>query len=250
MTIYVDGLLFLNFFFDFLLLMSTSVILKRNASVFRLIIGAFIGSLSIFILFLKVSGFELFLIKLYLGFLMCILCFGYGNLKKFLRCFFTFYLVSIVLGGFLFYLNIEFSYKHCGLVFFNKGRVSIFFICLVSIIVLYFYVKQFRSYKNNICNLCNCTIYIGSEKLKLTGFLDSGNTLMFKGRYVIISNLDNTFNRKKYYVICNSIGSNSLLEVIKINIEVSGVLYKDVYMGFSKNVSRDYDLLLNGGMIC
>ena len=102
MTIYVDGLLFLNFFFDFLLLMTTSIILKRNVSVFRIILGAFIGSLSILILFFKIGSFELFLIKFYLGFLMCIVSFGYKNIKNFLTNFFPFYLVSIILGGFLY----------------------------------------------------------------------------------------------------------------------------------------------------
>ena len=121
MTIYVDGLLFLNFFFDFLLLLSVSVILKRNVSIFRIIIGAFIGSLTILILFFKITSFELFLIKVYLSIIMCLVSFGYKDLKYTLKNILFLYLVSIILGGFLYMINIEFGYKNKGLVFINNG---------------------------------------------------------------------------------------------------------------------------------
>ena len=111
MTIYVDGLLFLNFFFDFLLLLSVSIILKRNVSIFRVIIGAFIGSLTILILFFKITSFELFLIKVYLSIIMCLVSFGYKDLKYTLKNILFLYLVSIILGGFLYMINIEFGYK-------------------------------------------------------------------------------------------------------------------------------------------
>ena len=143
MTIYVDGLLFLNFFFDFLLLLTTSIILKKNTSMFRIILGAFVGSLSRLVLFFKINSFELFLIKLYLAFLMCIIVFGFKNLKSFLITFFSFYMISIVLGGFLYYLNIEFSYKHEGLVFYHKGvSINVIILVLFTPIILYIYIKQ------------------------------------------------------------------------------------------------------------
>lgn len=53
MTVYIDGLLFLNFYLDFLLLLTVVVALKRNVKVFRIILGAFVGSLTILVLFLK-----------------------------------------------------------------------------------------------------------------------------------------------------------------------------------------------------
>ena len=251
MTIYVDGLLFLNFFFDFLLLMTTSIILKRNVCIFRIILGAFIGSLSILVLFFKIGSFELFLIKLYLGFLMCIVSFGYKNIKNFLINFFSFYLVSIMLGGFLYYLNLEFSYKHSGLLFYYKGvSVNVIFLCIISPIVLYIYIRQVRMYKSKISNFYKVNIYIGRKVLHLDGFMDSGNSLMFKGKFVIISNIKNRFNNKKYLVPYNSASGSGLLEVIKVRkVEVIGIgEFCDIYLGFSDNLS--YDVLLNGGMIC
>ena len=144
MTVYIDGLLFLNFYLDFLLLLTCVVILKRNVKMFRIILGAFIGSLTIFVLLLKITSLELFFIKIYLSLIMCIVCFGYKNLKSFFINVGTFYMVSILLGGFLYFLNITFSYKHKGMLFFNDGfSINALFLIIISPIVLYFYVHLY-----------------------------------------------------------------------------------------------------------
>ena len=242
----------LNFFFDFLLLMTTSIILKRNVCVFRIILGAFIGSFSILVLFFKINSIELILIKLYLGFLMCVFCFGYKNIKYFFINFFSFYLVSIFLGGFLYYLNLEFSYKHDGIIFYHRGvSINVIFLCIFSPIILYIYIRQFMFYKSKIQNYYKVNIYLGRKVLNLNGYLDSGNSLCFKGRFVIISNLKNNFRNKKYLVPLNTVSGVSLMEVIKVGkVEVIGLgIFSDVYLGFS-DFSADYDVLLNGGMIC
>ena len=251
MTIYVDGLLLLNFFFDFLLLMTTSIILKRNVSIFRITLGAFIGSLSILVLFFKIGNFELFLIKFYLGFLMCIISFGYKNIKNFLINFSSFYLISIILGGFLYYLNLEFSYNHSGLLFYHKGvSVNVIFLCIISPVILYIYIRQVRMYKYKICNYYKVNIFIGRDIIHLNGYMDSGNNLIFKGKFVIISNIKNKFRNKKYLVPYNTASGSYLMEVIKVRrVEVIGIgVFDNIYLGFSDSLS--YDVLLNGGMIC
>ena len=139
MTVYIDGLLFLNFYFDFLLLLTVVILLKRNVKMFRIIFGAFIGSLTILVLFFKIDSMQLFFIKIYLSFIMCIVCFGYRNLKSFLVNVGVFYMVSILLGGFLYFLNITFSYKHDGLNFFNDGfSINALFLIIISPIILYY----------------------------------------------------------------------------------------------------------------
>ena len=252
MTVYVDGILLLNFFFDFLLLLTTAIILKRNVKMFRIILGAFIGSLSILVLFFKINSFELFLIKVYLGFLMCIVTFGFKNIKYFGTNMGTFYVVSILLGGFLYYLNLEFSYKHDGLIFYHKGvSVNVIFLCIFSPIILYIYIRQVRMYKSRVCNCYKVRVYIGRKVLNLNGYMDSGNTLCFKGRPVIITNIDNQFRSKKYLVPYTSVSGVSLIECIRVSrVEVLGLgEFKDVYLGFSKNMNIfGMDILLNGMM--
>ncbi|MBR3198958.1 MAG: sigma-E processing peptidase SpoIIGA [Bacilli bacterium] len=251
MTVYIDGLLFLNFFFDFLLLLTTDIILKRNVKLFRIILGAFVGSLSILVLFFNINSFYLFIVKFLLGFLICFICFGFKNVKYFLVNFFSFYIVSIILGGFLYYLNLEFSYKHKGLIFYHKGiSINVIFLVIFTPIILYIYIKQIKMFKNKGVNLYKVNIYIGKEILNLNGYLDTGNTLFFKGRPVIITNIDNRFRNKKFLVPYNTVDGVNLLSCIKVRkVEVIGLgEFKNVYMGF-KNVSvLGVDVLLNGMM--
>ena len=252
MTVYIDGVLFLNFYLDFLLLLTVVVILKRNVRIFRVILGAFVGSLTILVLFFEISSLELFFIKIYLSFLMCILCFGYHNLKMFLTNIFTFYIVSILLGGFLYFLNITFSYKSVGLVFINNGlSVNAIFLILVSPVILYLYVKQVRMFKKRLSCFFKTNIYIGRKVLKLNGYLDTGNTLSYKKRPVILTNIDNSFRNKKVYIPYIVIGGTGILECIKVRkVEVIGIgVFENVYLGFSKDFKAfGCDVLLNGLM--
>ena len=252
MTVYIDGLLFLNFYLDFLLLLTVVVVLRRNVKLFRIILGAFVGSLTILILFFKLSSLDLFFIKIYLSFLMCIICFGYHNLKMFLTNIGFFYVVSILLGGFLYFLNITFSYKNEGLVFFNNGiSVNALFLVIISPVILYFYIKQVKMFKKKVACFFKTNIYIGHKVLNLNGYLDTGNTLSYKNRLVILTNIDNSFRNKKIYIPYIVIGGSGLLECIKVKkVEVIGLgVFENVYLGFSKDFNlAGADVLLNGLM--
>ena len=53
MTIYIDYIFFINFLFDLILLYGINIILKRNTSRARLLLGSIFGGLTIFILFMS-----------------------------------------------------------------------------------------------------------------------------------------------------------------------------------------------------
>ena len=252
MTVYIDGLLFLNFYLDFLLLLTVVVILKKNVKLFRIILGSFLGSLTILVLFFEIGSLELFFIKIYLSFIMCIVCFGYHNLKSFLINVGCFYMVSILLGGFLYFLNITFSYKNNGLVFFNNGiSVNALFLILVSPIILYFYLKQMKMFKSKVVCFFKTNIYVGKKVLNLNGYLDTGNSLTYKSKPVILTNIDNNFRNKKIYIPYIVIGGSGVLECIKVRkVEVIGIgVFENVYLGFSKDFKlAGADVLLNGLM--
>ena len=63
MTIYIDMVFLLNILLDFILLMSVSVILTRNASIKRIILGSMIGGVSTTLLFITISNLLLFILK-------------------------------------------------------------------------------------------------------------------------------------------------------------------------------------------
>jgi len=251
MTIYIDGLLFLNFFIDFLLLLTTSVILKRNVKIFNVVIGAFVGSLTILILFLKINTIQLFILKIYFGILMCLFTFGFKNLKYFLINLVTIYTVGILLGGFLYMIKMEFSYKHTGFLFFKGGNINIIVLCILAPIVLYIYIRQVRLYKTSIVNYKKVNICIGKKKINLNGYLDTGNTLCYKGKPVILTNIKNTFKNKTILVPYKVIGGSGLLECIKVTkVEVDELgIFENIYLGFSKDFNvAGADVLLNAKM--
>ena len=116
MKIYIDLILLLNFGFDFLLLLSVSTILRRNTEIYKLLLGAFIGSISVLTLFIKITSLELFMLKIIISILMCLISFKYKNIKYTLKNILYLYISSIVLGGALYLLNIEFTYKNQGII--------------------------------------------------------------------------------------------------------------------------------------
>ena len=83
MKIYIDVVLFINFSFDLLILLTTSIILKRNAKFYKLMLGAFVGSLSILFLFIKITSFQLFLLKIIISIIMVLISFGFKSVKYF-----------------------------------------------------------------------------------------------------------------------------------------------------------------------
>ena len=91
---------------------------------------------------------------------MVIFTFGYKDIRYTLKNLFYLYTSSIILGGFLYLLNLEFSYKNTGLVFYYDG-LSINFIVMIimSPIIIFAYIKQGLELKNNYSNYYNIDIY-------------------------------------------------------------------------------------------
>ena len=92
MKIYLD----LIFSFDFILLLTVSIILRRNTKIIRLILGSIIGSLSTFLLFLNLNNIELFLYKLFISIIMILIIFKYKNIKYTLKNMEYLYIIRII----------------------------------------------------------------------------------------------------------------------------------------------------------
>ena len=238
MKIYVDLILFLNFGFDFLLLLSVSLILRRNAEMYRLLIAAFVGSISVLALFIKINSIELFFLKIIISILMLLASFGYKNLKYTIKNMIYLYISSIILGGGLYLLNIELTYKNQGIIFY-KNKMSINFIILVILapIIIYIYIKECKNLKNNYSNYHKVEIKIKDKTIKCTGFLDTGNKLKdpYKKRPIILIN--NNYLKKldlnKIIVPAHTIVGTKLIECIKIdNLIIDNIeIKKEVLLG-------------------
>ena len=141
MTIYLDIVFILNFSFDAFLLFTVAIILKRKTSFKRILLGSLVGSLTIIFLFFNLNNYFLFIVKIIFAILMILTSFGYHNLKY--TCNNLFYLIttSILLGGFLYLINIEYSYDNTGLIFYSNG-LSLNFIMSLIIAPLALYISN------------------------------------------------------------------------------------------------------------
>ena len=148
MKIYIDLIIIINFFFDFILLFCVSIILKRNVKIKRIVLASLIGGISIISLFIPFNTISLFLFKLFISIIMILTAFSYKNFKYTFDNFKYLYVISIFLGGFLYFLNTSFSYKNVGLIFFHNGlSINIIFINISSPIILILYIKNNKKLK-------------------------------------------------------------------------------------------------------
>ena len=176
MKVYLDLVFFMNFGFDFLLLLTVNLVLKRNRKLPSILLGSAIGALSIFFLFLPLNSVTLFLLKILVSFLM-------------IWTTFYLYFISILLGGFLYYLNLEFSYQNQGLIFFHNGfSINFILLFILSPFILWCYLKQIKSFKTTYHAYYQVElIYLGKSYFH-TGYLDTGNKLYdpYKHRPVLL----------------------------------------------------------------
>jgi len=259
MKVYVDLLFIINILFDFMLLLLVSLILRRHMKIYKIILGSLVGGLSIFFLFLDISSKILFLLKIMIAIFMCLSTFGFKDIKYTLKNILHLYLVSIVLGGILYLLNIEFSYKNNGLIFYHEGiSINIILILTISPILLYLYVKELKNIKTNYSKYYKINIYFRNNKnLELNAFLDTGNNLIdpYKKRPIILVDYNKIkkyiTNEKELLVPYSNIGSDSILKCIRVNkIVIDDKEYKNILIGLSPNkiYIDGVDAILNNNM--
>ncbi len=242
MKIYLDLVFLVNFGFDLLLLLTLKIVLKKNTTIKRILLGALLGGLSIFFLFLPLNTVTLFILKIIISLIMIRVSYPFTNIKTYLKDILYLYFISIILGGFLYYLNLEFSYKNTGLVFFHNGfSINYILLIILSPIILYLYIKQ-----NKYLRKINATNYIvtftyKNKEYTYNAYLDTGNKLYdpYKKRPVILL-YDSEFNigknEKIIYVPYKTLEHNGVIPCIIIkNIVIDNKIeVNNVLVGISK----------------
>lgn len=221
MKVYLDSLLILNLFIDYFILYGTKRLLKRKTSIKRLILGSIIGSLTTFTVFLKLTSLKLLIIKLILSIFIILVTFGKRN---FIENIFYFYIISIIIGGVLYLINIRLNY---------------FSLLLIIPIIINVYINKIKEYKLNIKNNYIVEIIIKDKVYKLEGMIDTGNHLEdpFKKRGVILVNINIDYTKYKYlYVPYHALNYNGLIPCIKPDkIIIDNKVLNNYLIGISKD---------------
>ena len=225
MIVYVDVVFILNVLLDFILLMSVSVILTRNAKLKRIILGSIIGGVSTFVLFISINSFLLFLLKIILGIVMVIVTFGYHNLKYTYNNMFYLLTLSFSISGGLYLLK-------------DYGIYNYLILIIGFIFINILYIKQIKKFKNNYTNYYVVKIYYQNNVYTLNGFLDTGNKLYdnYHHRPIIIVNQKLSYNLEDVlYVPYVSLNNESILKCLKVEkIIINNHTFKNYLIGLSE----------------
>ena len=247
MKIYLDVIFLINFLFDLLLLCATKILLKRTVKFYKLVLASLFGALSIFLLFLKINSLELFCFKILISLIMLFIGFGYKNIRYYFKNFVSLYIISIFLGGFLYILNLEFSYTHKGLIFFHKGlSINFIFIIILRPIIVYIYIKENKILKMEYSHYYIVKIINNKKQIILNGYLDTGNNLIdpISHKPVILVDkklIDPLIKiHSPIYVPYRSLNNQGIVECIKVDsVYINDKKIDNILIGLSEEFKMD-----------
>lgn len=235
---YIELIIILNYLFDFILLFSVNMVLKNNISLTRLSIGALSGILTIPFIFLRIPYYITIVIRLLYGLVMVIVTFKYKNIIYTIKNLLYLYMISTIIGGFLYYLSIEISYQ-------------VFLIVLVPfyLYLVYFMIKKeerIRSYSYNV------KVAINNSEIALKGYLDTGNAVkdyLLNNKVIIVSNdvISKYLNNNIfYYLNIKTVSGEELLRCYKVNkVEINNKVINKCVVGVSSHFDHNtFDVLI------
>lgn len=224
MKVYLELYFLINYILDISLLIGTSKLLKINIKFYKYFIGSFIGSLSIILLFININNITLFLLKIIISILMIISTFGFNNI---FRNLFYFYLLSIILGGIFYLLDIN--------LFNINNYYNYLFLIILSPLIIYFICIEYLKRKriNNI--KLNIIIKYKNNIINTFGYIDSGNCLKdpYFNKSIIL--IDNKINIDKPIVVpINTINSTGIINCFKPDeLIINNKNYSNYLIGLS-----------------
>lgn len=237
---YIDLFFLFNVIMDYIIIVATGILLKRKTTYIRMILSSLIGGISSLLLFTSLNR---ILIEIFIIIIMVIVSFGYKSIGYLLKNILYMYILSILLGGIIYLFNIKVS---------NSVFLSYLIIIIISIEVMFLYIKENKKIKNIYNNYYKVDIYFKDKsKLSLVGFMDTGNNLYdpYKKRPIIIISGKYIKDDKYILVPYHTINGNGLLKCIKPDIIfIEGIGYKgNVLVGFSDSFafSDGVDVILH-----
>ena len=174
---------------------------------------------------------------------MLLSSFGFKSIKYTINNLVYLYLLSIILGGTLYFINDELSYKNTGLIFFHNGfSINWIIIIIFSPIMIFMYVKNVRNQKIKLSKYYEVNItFLNGKTSHLTGFLDTGNNLVdpYSNKPIIIisKSVLGDYKPRCVLVPCYTINKQSMLKCFKIKkLIINGKICKmNVLVGISDN---------------
>lgn len=181
MVVYIEVIILINYIFDFCILVTADLTLKRHTNIKRLFLAALFGEMSMIMLVFNISGFSLAVFKIGLSIFLSLVAFKFKDIKYTFYNVANLYFIGIILGGFITFLYNEFSVN-------REYSLKYLIILLFSPIVLLIYYRLTKRFKINYNNRYKVVIDYPNGHYEGIGYLDSGNKLIspFSGNPIIL----------------------------------------------------------------
>ena len=271
MTIYLDIVFLENALMNYIILYATGFVQKRKMKNFKLIISSVLGALYAIISYLKIILiYSTLFMKILLSVIMIYVAFNNENAKQLLKNLLLFYLASFVIGGCALAMLYMISPKR---VSFQNGVLVGTYpmkITLIAGLVGFFIIQYSFSLNKRQMKikdlLCELEIVVNNKKVKMKGYIDSGNTLkdpISKKPVIIVEKevmqeivdvnklVGGDENLKIRLIPFKSIGKqNGMLigirpEYVKIKYNENQIITKKVIIGiYDKKISKNYSALI------
>lgn len=185
MTIYMDAIWLLNFFFDFLLLLLTQILARNDTSKWRIICGALIASFIVPItIYFPSSFFTTTIGKLIYSIFIIFTAFRFSTIHQFIKLFLLFYFITFTIGGGL--IAIHYLFLQNAMQVFTVSPsfgdpISWLFVLIGFPIIWLFTKRRMDKHvteKLKYDELCPVKVQIDSQIFSTMGFIDSGNHLV------------------------------------------------------------------------
>lgn len=247
-VIYVDILIAVNVFIDFILISCTRKFLHIKIKYIRIILGSILGGvLSLVALLPNI----IFPINLAVDFvsacLIVLVAFGICNAKTFIKRVAVYFSLAFSFCGIM--LGIYTALKPNGMaiyndvIYFNISPILLIILTLVCYYILYIIQRLTKGVGG--CDVCNIEVIINEKSYSFLAKVDTGCNLKepFSGNYVIVVEnlLINNYipsEDKARIIPFESLGGNGIIKGFKPNaIKIDGIQKENsIYIGICNNV--------------
>ena len=236
MLVYLDLLFVLNLWIDYLLLITTNIVLKYNVSYKKIFLSSLIGAFSTFLVFIN-NNLLLFILKIIICIIMQLIVNGYKGLKTLFENVLYFYIISVILAGTLYLFRLD--------------KVSIIenflLLFVLTPIVLFIYKKQMKKVDYYYNEIYSVSIIYNNKKYKFNAYLDTGNKLydQYKKRPIslIYSNKIKYNYEDLILVPIETANHKSMLKCIKVDkLIVNNKIINNAIVGLSNNKFKIQDI--------